>query len=309
MQTAFYGPSKAAPCAPFALSQNQVIQRTLAQSVSCVGVGVHSGKSASLTLCPALEGTGYVFIRTDIASFKNKIQARYDSVVDTMMCTKIANSYGVSVSTIEHVVAALSGANITNVIIEVNGPEVPIMDGSSAAFSKMIDRAGVQTQDSYVPTLRILKPVKVTHGNASAEFVPGEGRVISVQFDGHDRLENLVDEVEFSFDLEIDDFSELLSDARTFGFYEDAEKLWAAGLAKGASLENTVVIQNEKVINEGGLRSKDELIRHKVLDAVGDLALSGVTIVGHFHGINSGHALNNQLLRVLFATPDAWTLK
>ncbi|NBT85086.1 MAG: UDP-3-O-[3-hydroxymyristoyl] N-acetylglucosamine deacetylase [Alphaproteobacteria bacterium] len=259
-------------------------------------MGVHSGKPASLTLCPALEDNGYVFIRSDIASFKNKIQARYDNVVDTMMCTKIANSYGISVSTIEHVIAALSGANITNVIIEVNGPEVPIMDGSSVAFSKMIDRAGVQIQESYVPALRILKPVKVTHGNASAEFIPAEGRIISIQFDGHDRLENLTDETEFSFDLETDNFSELLSDARTFGFYEDAEKLWAAGLAKGASLENTVVIQNEKVMNEGGLRSEDEFIRHKVLDAVGDLALSGVTILGHFRGINSGHALNNQLL-------------
>lgn len=309
MQTAFYGPSKVAPYASFVPSQNQIIQRTLVQSVSCVGMGVHSGKPASLTLCPALEDNGYVFIRSDIASFKNKIQARYDNVVDTMMCTKIANSYGISVSTIEHVIAALSGANITNVIIEVNGPEVPIMDGSSVAFSKMIDRAGVQIQESYVPALRILKPVKVTHGNASAEFIPAEGRIISIQFDGHDRLENLTDETEFSFDLETDNFSELLSDARTFGFYEDAEKLWAAGLAKGASLENTVVIQNEKVMNEGGLRSEDEFIRHKVLDAVGDLALSGVTILGHFRGINSGHALNNQLLRVLFATPDAWTMK
>lgn len=309
MQTAFYGPSKVAPYASFAPNQNQIIQKTLAQSVSCVGVGVHSGKSASLTLCPALEDTGYVFIRTDITSFKNKIQARYDSVVDTMMCTKIANSYGVSVSTIEHVIAALSGANITNVIIEVNGPEVPIMDGSSAAFSKMIERAGIQIQDSCVPTLKILKPVKVTHGNASAEFVPSEERIISVRFDGHERLQNLMDDTEFSFDLDADDFSELLSDARTFGFYEDAEKLWAAGLAKGASLENTIVIQNEKVMNEGGLRSRDEFIRHKVLDAVGDLALAGVTIVGHFKGINSGHALNNQLLRVLFATPDAWTME
>lgn len=309
MQTAFYGPSKVEPYSSFVSHQNQLIQKTLAQSVSCVGVGVHSGKSASLTLCPALEGTGYVFIRTDIAGFKNKIQARYDVVVDTMMCTKIANSYGVSISTIEHVMAALTGANITNVIIEVNGPEVPIMDGSSLAFSKMIERAGTQIQDSHVPVLRILKPVKVTHGKASAEFIPSQGRMISIKFDGHDRLQHLMDETEFSFDLDNDDFSELLSDARTFGFYEDAEKLWSAGLAKGASLENTVVIQNEKVINEGGLRSDDELIRHKVLDAVGDLALAGVTILGHFRGINSGHALNNQLLRVLFATPDAWTME
>lgn len=308
VQAAFYSASKLDSYSSFVRNQGRFMQKTLAQSASCVGVGVHSGASTSLTLYPALEGTGYLFVRTDVAGFKNKILARYDSVFDTMMCTKIANSHGVSVSTVEHIIAALSGADITNAVIELSGPEVPIMDGSSLAFSKMIDRAGTQIQDSCIPTLKILKPVKVTHGNASAEFVPGDGRTISVCFKGHERLQNLTDSTEFSFDFEADDFSGLLSDARTFGFYEDAEKLWAAGLAKGASLENTVVIQDEKVMNEGGLRSEDEFIRHKVLDAIGDLALSNVAIIGHFSGINSGHALNNQLLRVLFATPDAWIM-
>ncbi len=306
MQTAFYESSKAADYTPFAVTKEQVVQKTLAQSISCVGVGVHSGKPASLTIIPASVGTGYVFVRTDLNAPENIIPAKYDTVVDTMMCTKIANPYGVTISTIEHVLAALVGANVTNAIIEVNGPEVPIMDGSSSVFSQMIANAGVKTQEDKIPTIRILKPIKVTHGDASAEFVPSENRLVSMEFDGHGRLQNLMDETEYSFDLDADDFADLLADARTFGFYEDAEKLWAAGLAKGASLENTIVIQGNSIMNEGGLRSEDEFIRHKILDAVGDLALAGVAIRGHFKGFNSGHALNNQLLRVLFSTPNVW---
>ncbi len=308
MQTVSYEPSKVAEYTPFASVEGQIVQKTLAQRVSCVGVGVHSGKLASLILIPASVGTGYVFVRSDLDAPQNIIPAKYDTVVDTMMCTKIANSYGVSVSTVEHVLAALVGANITNAIIEVNGPEVPIMDGSSAVFSQMIANAGIEIQGAKIPTIKILKPVKVAHEGASAEFVPGENRLISMEFDGHGRLQNLMDETEYSFDLDTDDFSDLLADARTFGFYEDAEKLWAVGLAQGASLENTVVIQGDSVMNEGGLRSEDEFIRHKILDAVGDLALAGVVIQGHFKGVNSGHALNNQLLRALFSTPNAWCL-
>lgn len=281
-------------------------QSTLTQSISCVGVGVHSGKPASLTLKPAPVGTGYLFIRTDVENGDNVIPARYDTVVDTRMCTKISNASGLTVSTVEHVLAALAGAHITNAFIEINGPEVPIMDGSSLVFSQMIESTGIAEQDCSVPTLKILKPVKVTYGEASAEFIPGEGRLISMHFDGQGRLKDLVGSTDLSFDLDCDEFSDLLSDARTFGFYEDAEKLWAAGLAKGASLDNTVVIQDNAVMNQDGLRSPDEMIRHKVLDAVGDLALAGCSIIGHFRGVNSGHSLNNQLLRVLFSTPDAW---
>jgi len=306
MQTAFYGSSKTAPF--FAPSQALIFQKTLAQAVTCVGVGVHSGLETSLTLYPALPGTGYVFVRSDIAAPKNKLKADYQSVVDTRMCTRISNTYGTSVSTIEHVIAALAGAGITNSLIEVSGPEVPIMDGSSLVFSEMIKEAGTKVQNSSLPTLKILRPIRVEQGNASAEFLPGLGRTISMQFVDYGRLGTLTDETVFSFDLDTDDFSELLSDARTFGFFEDAEKLWAAGLAKGASLENTIVIQNKSIMNEGGLRSEDEFIRHKVLDAVGDLALAGVAIQGTFRGINSGHTLNNQLLRAVFETPDAWCM-
>lgn len=284
----------------------QKFQSTLGGSVSCSGVGVHSGQAVSLTLSPGAPDSGYVFIRTDVAT-NNKIIGRFDQVVDTRLCTKLANAAGVSISTVEHVVAALAGAHITNAVIKVSGPEIPIMDGSSAVFSDLIEQVGIQSQKASVRRLKILKPIRVTAGQAYAEFLPSEDRLITVTFDGHGRLKKLATVKELTFDWDHDDFGDFLADARTFGFYDDAQKLLAMGLAKGASLENTVVIQDgNTVMNPEGLRSRDELVRHKILDAVGDLALAGVHIEGHFRGLNSGHALNNQLLRALFNTPDAW---
>ncbi|WP_165380267.1 UDP-3-O-acyl-N-acetylglucosamine deacetylase [Candidatus Finniella inopinata] len=284
----------------------QTLQSTLGGTVSCSGVGVHSGQPVSLTLRPGKVDSGYIFVRTDVTS-NSKIAGRYDHVVDTQLCTKLANAEGFSISTVEHVLAALAGAHITNAIIEVNGPEVPIMDGSSAVFSQLIEKAGIQPQNTVVRGIKILKPVRVTVGQSYAEFVPCEDRLVTMTFDGHGRLKKLAAKKEMTFDWDHDDFNDLLADARTFGFYDDAQKLLAMGLAKGASLENTVVIQDENtVMNPEGLRSSDELVRHKILDAVGDLALAGVRIQGHFRGVNSGHALNNQLLRALFNTPDAW---
>jgi UDP-3-O-[3-hydroxymyristoyl] N-acetylglucosamine deacetylase len=275
-------------------------QATLKSTVSCTGIGVHSGQSTVLVLEPAEPNSGYVFIRTDIANH-NKILGHFGQVIDTQMCTKIANSAGVSVGTIEHVIAALAGAHITNAIIKVSGPEVPIMDGSSAIFTDLIERAGVKNQDVLLPTLKVSKPMRVTAGQAYAEFIPSQGRLITLKFDGHGRLSNTLKVKELTFDWDHDDFGEFLSDARTFGFYEDAQKLLSLGLAKGASLENTVVIQSDNsIMNPEGLRSQDEFVRHKILDAVGDLALAGVRIQGHFRGYNSGHALNNMLLHALF---------
>ncbi len=284
----------------------ETYQKTLAGTISCTGIGVHSGKPATLTLSPGEPNSGYVFVRTDVEGRDNKILGKFDQVVDTQMCTKLANTSGVSIATVEHVLAALAGDHISNAVIMVNGPEVPIMDGSSTVFTHLIGQVGFCVQEVLVPTLEIIKPVRVTAGTAYAEFIPCPERLITLTFDGHGRLKDLVGQGHLTFDWDHDSFGDLLSDARTFGFYEDAQKLWALGLAKGASLENTVVIQDNAVINPEGLRSADELIRHKVLDAMGDLALAGVRILGHFRGFNSGHALNNQLLRTLFHTVDAW---
>lgn len=283
---------------------DSVWQQTLASPVSCTDIGVHSGKPATLTLRPAIANSGYVFIRTDVPEHSRRISARWDTVTDTSMCTKVSNRHGVSVSTIEHVIAALAGSGITNAILEIDGGEVPIMDGSSAAFIDLIRQAEPRQQGKPVRTLKILKPIEVIHGTSSATLKPSDEPKMTMRFNANGRLGDQMSSLTYYPDQ--DDFSDLLSTARTLGFYEDAERLWAIGLAQGSSLNNTVVIKDGTIMNEGGLRFPDEFVRHKMLDAVGDLALSGVRLLGHFQGINSGHGLNNQLLRTLFADESAW---
>lgn len=282
-------------------------QTTLKTVASCRGVGVHSGQPVSLTIRPAAANTGYVFIRTDVASEHQRIVARWDTVVDTTMCTKVANEHGVSVSTIEHLMAALAGCQIHNAVIEIDGPEVPIMDGSSSDFVDMFEEAGKQTFQSPLPTIRVLKPIHVIVGKSTACFLPSREPMMVMKFDMNGRLKGK--SWTLSFDPDHDDFSVLLSDARTFGFYEDAQRLLANGLARGASLNNTIVLkEGGEVMNEDGLRHPDEFIRHKMLDAIGDFALSQGRILARFEGTNSGHATNNQLLRALFADTTAWEI-
>jgi len=282
------------------------LQATLKKTISCEGVALHSGVLTTLQISPADVNTGYVFVRSDVQD-NNQIVGKYNNVVDTVFCTKLANEHGVSISTVEHVLAALAGAHVTNAIITVSGPEVPIMDGSSVVFSKMIDEGGIEPQSEMVPTIKVLKPIRVEHGDAFAEFDVASRRTISMRFDYHGRLKGLVPVDSLSFDWDGGGFNADLANARTFGFYEDAQNLIKMGLAKGASLENTVVVKDaDSVMNPEGLRSADELIRHKLLDAVGDLALAGVEIEGKFSGYNSGHGLNNKLLRSLFADKEAW---
>jgi UDP-3-O-[3-hydroxymyristoyl] N-acetylglucosamine deacetylase len=279
-------------------------QKTIASPVTCTGVGVHSGKPVTLTIRPAIADSGYVFIRTDVPAGSRRIPARWDTVTNTAMCTQVTNSQGVSVSTIEHVIAALAGCGIHNAIIELDGPEVPIMDGSSAEFVKLVRQASLHQQFQPVRPLKVLKTVEVSVGNSTAMLKPSDEPKLSMQFNANGRLNN--QSWSFVYYPDHDDFGDLLSSARTFGFYEDAQHLWSQGLAQGASLDNTVVIKDGEIMNEEGLRFSDEFVRHKMLDAVGDLALAGAPILGHFMGINSGHALNNQLLHALFADESAW---
>lgn len=281
-------------------------QATLAKKVSCTGIGIHSGKPIVLTLKPSLSETGFIFVRTDLQK-NNQILGVFNNVTDTKMCTRISNGSGVSISTVEHILAALAGAHITNAIIEVNGPEIPIMDGSSFVFSQMIEKVGISLQNSQLKTVKILKPVRVSHNESYAEFLPNQNRLLTFVFNKQSNIGHASKIHEFTFDWDLDNFNHIISDARTFGFYEDAQKLRDLGLAQGASLNNTIVIQNDNTfMNPEGLRSEDELVRHKILDAIGDLSLAGMRILGHFRGVNSGHSLNNQLLRHLFNTPDAW---
>jgi UDP-3-O-[3-hydroxymyristoyl] N-acetylglucosamine deacetylase len=278
-----------------------VQQRTLKNPVSCTGVTLHGGHDVTLTLLPADADSGIVFHRIDVGA---AIPARWDYVVDTRMCTVLGNADGVTVGTIEHLMAALAGCGIDNVEIELDGPEVPIMDGSSEPFVYLIECAGVVEQSAPRRVIRIHKEVEVAVGESAVSLKPGDclDMHVEIQFES-----KAVRHQALSVGLMNGSFRKELSRARTFGFLHEVEQLRAAGLAKGGSLENAIVVNGDDILNEEGLRFEDEFVRHKMLDAVGDLYLAGAPIIGQFTGARCGHAANNALLRALFADKDAWS--
>jgi UDP-3-O-[3-hydroxymyristoyl] N-acetylglucosamine deacetylase len=284
-----------------------VRQRTLKSSISCNGVGLHSGVKTTMTLHPAAVDTGIVFRRTDIAGRGAAIPAHWSNVSDTRLNTCVSNAAGTSVRTIEHLMAALAGMGIDNLIIDISGPEVPVMDGSAAPFLFLIECAGVVEQPAPRRAVKVLKRVFVQDNGAMATLTPNDTFSLQVEIDFEVSAIQLQKCV-----LDMDDgtFKSEISRARTFGFERDLEALRAAGLGKGGSLDNAVIIASDgnRVLNEDGLRYKDEFVRHKMLDAVGDLYLAGCPIRGRFRGIRCGHAINNRLLRKLFADRSAWTL-
>jgi len=278
-------------------------QKTLKSSICCTGVGLHSGAKISMVLKPAEVGTGIVFRRTDISGKGAVIPARWDHVVDTRLCTMLGNEDGVTIGTVEHLMAALAGTGISNAEIEVNGPEIPVMDGSSEPFVFLIECAGVRDQKAPLRGIRILKPVMVDNGRASAGLYPGRGFSVGFKIDFDNAL---VGRQTLSLGLANGTFKKELCRARTFGFLKDVEQLWAAGLALGGSLENSVVVSGDKIMNADGLRYTDEFVRHKALDAIGDLYQAGMPIIGRYEGRCAGHALTNRLLRELLADESAW---
>ncbi len=282
-------------------SRRFVSQRTLRSPIHCTGVGLHSGAKVSMRLLPAEPDRGIVFVRSDVAGAA--IPATFDHVADTRLCTMLANRQGVSVATVEHLMAALSGTGIDNVVIEVDGPELPIMDGSAAPFVFLIECAGVVEQVRARRAIRLLSPVAVEGAGWSASLTPGLGFSVGIEIDFANPA---VARQSLEVDLASGVFKKELARARTFGFLSEVETLRAAGLARGGSLDNVVVISDDRVLNEDGLRYADEFVRHKALDAIGDLYLAGAPIIGHFHGLCTGHAANNRLLRALFAMPEAW---
>lgn len=282
-----------------------VRQKTLNSRINCSGVGLHSGRRVMLTIGPAPINTGIRFKRIDPAGLGAVIPARWDHVVDTKLCTVIGNEDGVVVSTVEHLMAAFSGLGIDNATIEIDGPEVPIMDGSADAFVFLLECAGIVEQSATRKRIRILSTISVGDERANATLTPAP--CASLDF-ALDFANPAIGRQEKSVRLGEDAFKRELSRARTFGFAEEVELLRKAGLARGGSLDNAIVIGADRVLNREGLRYGDEFVRHKMLDAMGDLYLAGASIEGRFLGTRSGHALNNQLLRALFATPDAWVL-
>ena len=282
-----------------------VRQRTLKTPVSCTGVGLHSGVNVTLNLNPASPDTGVIFHRVDIDEKNNTVPATWDRVVDTRMCTAIGNEDGVTVGTIEHLMAALAGCGIDNACVELDGPEVPIMDGSSEPFVLLIESAGVVEQSAPRRVIRILKTVNVKVNDGQATLMPADQPSLNVEIDFDSTF---ISKQALSMGLVNGSFCKELARARTFGFLHEVEQMRAAGLAKGGSLDNAVVVSQDGVLNDGGLRFDDEFVRHKMLDAVGDLFLAGGHIIGQFSGIRSGHAVNNALLRALFADSEAWTV-
>ncbi|MFT6557516.1 MAG: UDP-3-O-[3-hydroxymyristoyl] N-acetylglucosamine deacetylase [Sneathiella sp.] len=278
-------------------------QKTLRNNISCTGVGVHSGELINMTIKPAPANTGIVFKRTDVAEEVSVIPARYNMVSDLIMCTTIQNDAGVKVATIEHLMAAFSGTGVDNAIVELNGSEVPVMDGSSAPFVFLIECADIVDLAAPRRFIKVLKEVSVTEGDARAVLSPGDNVSVAFEIDFDNQR---IGKQNCSFNLRNGTFKNELSRARTFGFLSELEQLKEMGLAKGGSLENAIVLSGQDILNEEGLRYNDEFVRHKALDAIGDLYLAGSPIIGQFHGYRSGHALNNKLLHAFLADDSAW---
>lgn len=279
-------------------------QHTLKNSIGCTGIGLHSGVKVNMTLHPAAPDSGIVFRRTDLQCAGEDIPARWDSVTDTMLCTTIGNAAGAKVATIEHLMAALAGCGIDNVLIELDGPEVPIMDGSSAPFVFLIDCAGRVEQSAARRAIRVLKPVSIVEPARSATLLPSDGFSVSFEIDFDSAA---ISATTGFFDLHNGGFRRDICRARTFGFERDVDRLVELGFARGGSLDNAVVVgRDDEILNAEGLRYGDEFVRHKVLDTVGDLYLAGAPLLAHFEGLRSGHQLNSMLLGKLFADPDAW---
>lgn len=281
---------------------NLVRQQTLKNSIHCSGVALHSGAKVNMTLHPAEANTGIVFRRTD-ADGGSEVQALWRNAVETPLCTTLVDVRGNQIATIEHLMSALSGCGIDNAVIELNGPEVPIMDGSAAPFVFLIECAGVTVQDSPRRAIRILSEMTVSEPHRSATLSPGAGYTVGFDIDFGDTL---IGQQEWFTEVTESAFKRDVARARTFGFVQDIERMRAMGLARGGSLDNAIVVNGQEIMNEEGLRYGNEFVRHKVLDSIGDLYLAGGPIIGHFQGDKAGHALTLRLLNTLFADAEAW---
>lgn len=279
-------------------------QTTLRRPATVSGVGVHSGRAVSLTLHPAEEGSGIWFCRTDSdGTHDNEVLASFQNVSATDFCTAVGMN-GATVATVEHLMAALSALGVDNATIEIDGPEVPVMDGAASAFVAAVEQAGIATLEAPRKYIKVLKPVSVRLGESHAEFRPHDRMRIEVEIDFANAL---IGRQSFAADVDAAVFRREIARARTFGFLADVEKLWERGLALGASLDNSVVIGDDRIINPEGLRYPDEFVRHKALDAVGDLALAGAPILGLYRSYRGGHGLNLAAVKALIADESAWT--
>ena len=282
-------------------------QTTLCDEASVSGIGVHSGSPVTLTLHPADAGTGIVFLRTGLPGRSDcEIRADVRAVTATEFATVLGDDDGPLCATAEHVLAALAGLGVDNAVVEVDGPEVPIMDGSAEAFVAAIDHAGIRSLDAPRRFLKVLKPVRVTQGRSVGEILPNSRGLrleVDIDFD-----HPMIGCQRSALDITPASFRRELARARTFGFMRDVAKLWNQGYALGASFENTLVVSETRVLNADGVRYPDEFVRHKALDAVGDLALAGLPLLATYRSVRGGHTLNHAILSALMADPSAWAV-
>lgn len=281
----------------------EAFQHTVRAPALFAGVGVHTGAYTRVAVRPAAPDSGIVFVRTDVTGADNRVPAAPETVCKTQLGTVVGNADGVTVATIEHLMCALVMLGIDNAVVELDGPEMPIMDGSALPFVQILDRAGKRAQDAARRYLEVLAPVAVADGDKRAALKPAAGFEVAFEISfptaviGRQYVDLAMDERAFRSEI---------ADCRTFGFLHEVEALRAMGLARGGSLDNVVVIEGDRVLNPEGLRRPDEFVRHKALDAIGDLFVLGAPIIGRFEGELAGHAINNQLVRAVAASPDAW---
>ena len=281
----------------------QEFQNTLQGPAIFAGVGVHTGAYTRVAVRSAPADSGIVFVRTDVTDRDNRVPVSGEAVTKTQLGTVIENAAGVSVSTIEHLMAAMVMLGIDNAVVELDGPEMPIMDGSSLPFVQILDRAGRRQQDALRAYIEILEPIEFVDGDKRASLTPSDHFEVAFEIRfpsaaiGRQAVDLAMDEQAFRDEL---------ADCRTFGFLHEVEYLRSIGLARGGSMENAVVIEGDRILNPEGLRRPDEFVRHKALDAIGDLYVLGAPILGRFEGVLAGHGLNNQLVRALLASPKSW---
>lgn len=281
-----------------------IFQTTLKNRISCTGVGLHSGKTIHMCMRPAEANTGILFKRTDVEGKSQFVAAQFDKVSDTMLGTTIQNADGVEVATVEHLMAAFAGCQVDNAVIELDGPEIPVMDGSSAPYVFLIECA--DTVELSVPrrAIKVLKTKRIERDDAFVQLSPADSFELNVNIDFNSPA---ISRQTYQMQLTPHTFKFELSRARTFGFLEQVEYMQKNGRALGGSLDNSIVIDGDKILNDDGLRYADEFVRHKMLDAIGDLYLAGAPLLARFDGEKCGHGLNNQLLRELLADKQAWT--
>lgn len=281
-----------------------VKQKTIRDTLHFIGIGLHTGRKVSMNIYPAEVNSGIRFVRKDVILGRGVVPAFWHNVADAQLCTTLENEYGVSVNAVEHLMAALRGCNVDNALIEIDGPEVPIMDGSADAFVSMVDAVGLVDQDSTRRAILIHKPVQAYEFDKYAMLLPDNRSSFSMAIY---YPETMVGYQKYSINLNPVSFAKDISQARTFGFRGQIEQMRDQGLLRGGSLNNAVVVDNYGLLNEEGLRFDDEFVRHKLLDSIGDLYLAGMPIVGHFNAYKTGHLLNQILLIKLFADTEAWS--